>query len=160
MARKVLWSVAFAMLAAVAAGAEPGCSEADDLAWLLAPPTQPSPTSDLPALLDLSTGRKPGSAVRCYAQANCGEHSPVSCGGSGTCVAVDRDCGWEQRGYVTCDGNTTYCPPCGCPEGHYRSWEAGCCYDNQKQWYEERCENGEWVFSSYYCSDWCSPPSP
>lgn len=48
----------------------------------------------------------------CTATANC-ESGTVYCEGhnsTASCTAVDRNCVAGQRGYVTCDGVTTFCP--------------------------------------------------
>jgi hypothetical protein len=47
----------------------------------------------------------------CAAAASCGSYS-ISCSGfnsSASCTAVDRNCGIQERGHVTCDGVTTWC---------------------------------------------------
>jgi hypothetical protein len=49
--------------------------------------------------------------------ARCTGSTSVSCTttGTGTCSAVDRDCGTNERGHVTCNGVTTNCPTsCAC----------------------------------------------
>lgn len=63
-----------------------------------------------------------GSQATCYAEAQC-EMGTVSCNGQSTCTAVDQDCSAGRRGYVTCDGNTTYC-------GSAERWlqTSSCCY--------------------------------
>lgn len=58
----------------------------------------------------------------CTATADCWDGSTRYCEGnnsSASCTAVDSNCP-GQRGYVTCDGVTTWCPVCEtepCPEG-------------------------------------------
>ncbi len=145
MSCKVLWVLALVMLALPAAGAEPACSE-PDLAWLLSPPPLPSDLAPTPIPIDLSTERRQGPFVRCSATALCTPYASVSCSnGSGTCVAVDRNCGVGQRGYVTCNGATTYCPICGCPEGEYQWVWGGCCGGGKNKSREQVCQNGVWV---------------
>jgi hypothetical protein len=71
---------------------------------------------------------RPGGGPKsiCTATANC-ESGTVYCEGNSTCSAVDRDCSFCERGFVTCDGVTTQCPTaCNCntlPPGQPR-W---CC---------------------------------
>jgi hypothetical protein len=52
-----------------------------------------------------------GPESTCWAAATCSGGGSVSCSGSATCSSVDASCP-SQRGYVTCDGVTTYCPIC------------------------------------------------
>ena len=53
------------------------------------------------------------SAKACSAVANCANGSSVSCstGGSGTCQGVNASCP-NERGYVRCGSQYTYCPSC------------------------------------------------
>ena len=48
----------------------------------------------------------------CSATAWCSNGSTVSCNGTSTCQAVDRNCSSGQRGYVSCDGTRTFCEEC------------------------------------------------
>ncbi|HEX4965303.1 MAG TPA: hypothetical protein VF173_31125 [Thermoanaerobaculia bacterium] len=58
----------------------------------------------------------------CNATANCSPGT-VSCGGNNSvtsCSAADRNCAVGERGHVTCDGVTTWCPttcPAPCSTG-------------------------------------------
>ena len=64
----------------------------------------------------------------CTATATC-ESGTVSCQSNvsaTSCTAVDRDCSWYQRGYVTCNGVTTQCPTSCCNSGTPRQRQ--CCY--------------------------------
>ena len=70
-----------------------------------------SSTAPTPARVQVAAAA-PDSA--CTATADCCDDSWVSCSGSGTCTAVDVACP-AQRGYVQCDGVTTYCPACNAP---------------------------------------------
>jgi hypothetical protein len=55
-----------------------------------------------------------GRSCPCTATAIC-ETGFVSCSGVTACTAVDRDCSTGERGRVTCDGITTFCPTaCSC----------------------------------------------
>lgn len=50
----------------------------------------------------------------CTATAAC-ETGTVSCSGTSSCTALDRNCASGVRGQVTCNGVTTLCPTvCGC----------------------------------------------
>ena len=74
----------------------------------LAKPAAPVPAAKQPAL---------GEKALCTASANCWDGSTVSCSGNNSttsCSATDSNCGGGQRGSVTCDGVTTFCPPCPC----------------------------------------------
>jgi hypothetical protein len=56
--------------------------------------------------------------LSCGASADCLPFSQQSCIGTGTCVGVDRNCTVGERGYVTCNGSTTYCAgPCCAQDG-------------------------------------------
>lgn len=55
----------------------------------------------------------PQEASTCTATADCGTYPDVSCTGSGTCTAVDRNCP-NQEGYVRCGSTYKFCPPCPC----------------------------------------------
>ena len=57
------------------------------------------------------------AALQCYcsASANCWNDTVVSCSDSSSpcdCTGVDSSCSAGQRGYVRCNGVTTYCPVC------------------------------------------------
>jgi hypothetical protein len=51
----------------------------------------------------------PGQLSSCNATAECFPGT-VSCSGNSTCSAFDRNCTAGERGHVTCDGVTTWCP--------------------------------------------------
>ncbi|HEY7214759.1 MAG TPA: hypothetical protein VIC28_09025, partial [Thermoanaerobaculia bacterium] len=82
----------------------------------------------LAAAQQAKPGSKPGSMRKtpCSATASC-ESGTVSCSGSGTCIAVDRDClNSCERGHVTCNGVTTWCPTaCNC--NAYTGINRWCC---------------------------------
>ena len=89
----------------------------------------------------------------CSAVANC-ESGTVSCSSdasSTSCSAVDRSCPGE-RGHVTCDGVTTYCPTeCTCsgtPQQIFccRCAQLGTCFDCCK------CGGGTLMQCSLSCS--------
>lgn len=108
-------------------------------------------------VLFASSGTKGGGGqqlVTCTA--DCGPFDDVTCQASGTCVAVDRDCPGE-RGYVTCDGNTTNCPVCGtpseCDDGDFKFETGGCCdctFGGVERFFYE-CINGQWVLQNSGC---------
>jgi hypothetical protein len=81
----------------------------------------------------------------CSATASCAPHTNVSCLGNSTCTAVDRDC--PQKGYVTCDGVTTYCPVCTIEDNCYECSASGgadcfsCC----------RCNGGTIIVCAQSC---------
>ena len=79
---------------------------AADQAFLasLALPAAPTPAAQRP---------KGGlEKALCHAAANCASGT-VSCDGNNStasCTGVDRNCAAGERGHVTCDGVTTWCP--------------------------------------------------
>lgn len=62
----------------------------------------------------LFASKRPTPTAVCTAGAACHNGTTVSCSGGGTCTSVDSNCGNGERGRVTCDGVTTYCPLCPC----------------------------------------------
>ena len=91
----------------------------------------------------------------CYADlspsvitAACDSGVTVSCTGRYNCAAVDRNCSIAERGHVTCDGVTTYCPTaCGadgssCDECAATGDCFACC----------RCDGGTSIACSRLCS--------
>lgn len=63
-----------------------------------------------------------GEKAECTA--SCGTYGSMSCpAGTTTCSAVNRDC--PQRGYVTCNGVTTYCPSCTTQDHCYECTASG-----------------------------------
>lgn len=89
--------------------------------------------------------------------ADCGPFTDVSCSGT-VCNAVNRSCPGE-RGHVTCDGTTYYCPVCEaeCTEGAIKfvrtgplcSCPLGTAYGTPKDLY--KCIGGQWVYQSSSC---------
>jgi len=85
----------------------------------------------------------------CSASASCGT-STISCQGNNSttsCTATDRNCSVGQRGFVTCDGVTTYCTTCPidwCKECSATGDCFACC----------RCNNGTG------CLRQCNPIEP
>lgn len=109
--------------------------------------------------------------IKASCTADCGSAPDVTCSGSGSCTAVDRNCGAGQRGYVTCGSTTNYCPSCGCTEGAIRyTTGSGCCCDYTIEWapvsrrklITEKCINGFWVYQGFSCSgqNCGGPPCP
>lgn len=76
-----------------------------------APADAPPLCLDQPGQVALGSEGGIGEQSECNALADCAEYPNVSCQGNTTCTAVDRNCSFNQRGYVNCDGNTTYCGP-------------------------------------------------
>jgi hypothetical protein len=72
--------------------------------------TQPGGVREVAKRPAILTGK-----ALCTATANC-ESGTVSCSSdtsTSSCTAVDRDCTNNERGHVTCNGVTTWCPtPC------------------------------------------------
>lgn len=93
-----------------------------------------------------------------YCIADCSPDGPdVDCTGD-TCSAVDRNCSAGQRGYVTCDGYTTFCPTCGgppgveCTDGDVRDVPTGSCCGSRASWeHFQVCQNGHWVTTATFC---------
>lgn len=102
-------------------------------------------------------GKTPGgvTAFDVTCTASCGSSSPVSCTTSGSCSAVDRNCGAGQQGYVECNGSYTYCPACGCPEGQVLNEDGGCCIGGRQRWIRYECVNGTWQYQGMSCSGSC-----
>jgi hypothetical protein len=66
----------------------------------------PTPVAKRPAL---------GGKVLCSVSANCGSGGTIGCSGNNSttsCSGTDQNCSVGQQGSVTCDGVTTWCPPC------------------------------------------------
>lgn len=86
----------------------------------------------------------------CTATAAC-ESGTVYCEGnasSTSCSAVDRNCDFDERGHVTCDGNTTWCPtncPCTDTPVCCRCFRTNDCFACC------RCDGG----TVYQCSEQC-----
>jgi hypothetical protein len=99
-------------LIAVAGFAQAPSENSSLPSMLAAPPVATSPAAPDGAVF--AANRKVPTKSSCTA--SCGSGSmPVSCSGSGSCSAVDRDCGSNERGHVTCNGVTTYCSAsCAC----------------------------------------------
>ena len=101
-----------------------------------------------------------------YCFEDCDALPDISCSGN-TCIAVNRNCSIGERGYVTCDGNTTYCSqPCGdpppeCEEDDFRIVRTGQCCDCQyggEVAHFQQCQNGQWVTQSTNCAPSSSCP--
>ncbi len=100
------FSLALAALGFLASPALAAPLSAADQAFIasLAQPA-PVPAAQRPAL---------GEKALCTATANCWNGTTVSCSGNNSttsCSATDSNCGGGQRGSVTCDGVTVFCPP-------------------------------------------------
>jgi len=126
----------------------PSAADLAFLASLAAPlnaPVAPEPAAKGPGGLEKAL---------CSATANCWDGTTRSCQGNNSvtaCVGVDSNCP-TQRGYVTCDGATQYCPICptsgGCPS-NWCTFEAECASSCFPCDYTYTC-NGE-----PYCTDRC-----
>lgn len=149
---RVSYLIAILLSATVGTAATPTVAAADqDLSWLLASP------ADSGELDWLSNARQ--IPRRCVSTANCSPYTNVSCSsGTGTCVAVDRNCSIGQRGYVNCNGVTTFCPACdACIEGSLRNVLTGeCCDNGSKEKQQQQCINGAWIPTGVYtCGGIC-----
>jgi hypothetical protein len=93
------------------------------LASLAAMPLAPAPAAKGP-------GGGVGQHALCVVSADCGGGTSVSCHGNNSttsCTGADRNCAVGQRGHVTCDGVTTWCPtPCEICEEGWCDNEAAC----------------------------------
>lgn len=154
MSRKSLFLLAAVALVGFSATAEPACPSDVELAQLLAAgASAPELPGMTPAPLDLfATGT---SATRCYISVSCGSYS-INCSVAGSsCSGADRNCAIGQRGFVTCNGATTWCPICACTDGEYRWLEGGCC-SGQLKHKEQVCEGGVWKNTGYFeCNGSC-----
>jgi hypothetical protein len=127
------------------AATESSTLSAADLAFL-ASLAAPAPTL---------AAKRPASLEKalCSAQATCWDGSVISCLGNNSttsCSATDSNCSAGQQGSVTCDGNTTACPPCpGCGPD-FCTWED-----------EQNCSNNCYPCSytltcnTTYCAEIC-----
>jgi hypothetical protein len=71
----------------------------------------------VPAPVDAAKGPAIGAKSLCTATANCWNGGTVSCSSNTSvtsCSAADGNCSVGERGHVTCDGVTTWCPTA-CP---------------------------------------------
>ena len=127
---KKTWVVASILALASAAGFAEAPEAPSDAAVHLAPIfAQPANAGSCAVhgagTLPLAIGG-PGARSVCTATADCNPFTDVTCSGSGTCMAVDRNCPGQQ-GYVTCSGLTTYCPVCSDPCAGLIGPCYGCC---------------------------------
>lgn len=150
-----LAALGFLMSPAIAAADPPQTTprilSAADQAFLVslaapAKPAAPTPAAKRPSGLEKAL---------CSASATCWNSTTVSCEGNNSvtaCVGVDSSCP-SQKGYVTCDGTTKWCPDCpssgGCPTG----W----CTDQDEQNCAAGCYPCSYTFtcSSTNCTESC-----
>jgi hypothetical protein len=103
------------------------------------------------------------SLAECTALAQCDPFQDVGCVGSDTCSVKDRNCSIGQRGFVKCDGVTTYCPePC-CATNGVCEVSYGCTCENDSPDCDsdpacEECECSE-VTNCQSNRDCCTPGS-
>lgn len=103
-----------------------------------------------------AAARKPdeppiGENALCDATAFCWDGSTRHCYGNNStvsCTAVDSSCP-SQRGYVTCDGVTTWCPPC--PDTCPPDWCEG---DSECAMNCAPCDY-TYTCNATYCTDFC-----
>jgi hypothetical protein len=88
-----------------------------------------------------------------FCQASCGGDPPVSCSGSGSCSAYDRNCDFGEQGHVTC-GTTTYWCPSVC-ESECQDSPACCsCYETSDCVDCCRCDGHGYGYCEVYCNGW------
>jgi len=120
--------------------------------------TSPAPSAPTQCSNALAQVAQPsfngGVTSNAYCIADCGDlNAPVSCTGN-TCTAVDQSqtCP-TSPGYVTCDGQTTYCAAC-CTSG-FRNVTTGpnCSCEDGASTPKDRyqCVNGLWVYQYSFC---------
>lgn len=111
------WIVAFALLFVAAAGfaetSAPAQLGGEALAAIL---DQSAAGASCPTRAGEVVFASESVQSTCNATANCGS-TTVSCTGTSSCSAVDRNCSTLTRGSVTCDGVTTSCPTSCCTGG-------------------------------------------
>jgi hypothetical protein len=124
--KKMFVGLSLAALGLLLSPAMAAAQSAADQAFLasLAAPVAPAPAATQETGLEKAL---------CSASASCGDGTWVYCEGNNStvsCTGVDRNC--PERGRVTCDGVTTWCPTTcpGCPVGSCgNEWEcAQNCY--------------------------------
>jgi hypothetical protein len=100
------------------------------------------------------SGGEQASAPESLCVTDCGDSPDLTCEGA-TCTSVERDCAAGQRGYLVCDGVTTYCPTCPvCESGEIKKTYTSLCCSNP------RVPEGVKVWV-YFCSggQWSTPYS-
>jgi hypothetical protein len=107
-------------------------------------PAPASPPATSPAVPDGAVlAAKQPLPTKSSCTASCGGSATVSCSGAGSCSAVDRNCGANERGHVTCNGVTTYCSAsCAC--GSVCNCSAPC--------FSSPCDSGGGYIID--CADW------
>lgn len=120
-------------------------------------PSAPSLCASSPAPVEQALFAA-GGTVKSFCSADCGADPPVSCNGN-VCSAYNRSCSAE-RGHVTCDGVTYWCPTvCACSEGTFKNVatgpscscevEGGSARGTPKDRYQ--CINGQWEYQFSSC---------
>ena len=135
------------------------------LASVFATPPAPAPAQCSKALAPVAqpSFASGGISGNAYCVADCGDlNGIVSCTGN-TCNAVDQSQTCPSGpGYVTCDGQTTYCPAC-CTTG-FRNVTTGpicSCEDGQSTPKDRyNCVNGLWVYQFSFCGGPFCPAYP
>jgi hypothetical protein len=156
-------------LLAVAGFAQPPGAPHITLADIMAPAAAPAAAvadQNQPVLAS-NRGRISGEKSQCLA--NCGTYN-VICNytAPSTCTAVDRNCP-STKGYVTCNGVTTYCTPvCPgtpiCTPGTTRLlWSGYCCDQGGKARYQQVCSSDGTAWNDtgvISCGGICGPQEP
>ena len=120
----------------------------------LAAPSAPVQRSEGSVQLLFQVESESGEEImQAYAWVDCKPYPPVSCYGN-VAMAVTRNCP-QDRGYVTCDGQTSYCPPCGCTEGAIQNVTTGptCSCEDGLSTPKDRyqCIGGQWEYQFSFC---------
>ncbi|HYO15718.1 MAG TPA: hypothetical protein VE685_21175 [Thermoanaerobaculia bacterium] len=110
-----------------------------------------------PAAAPAPAAKRPSGLEKalCSATARCWDGTTRRCDGNNSatsCTAVDSVCP-TQRGYVTCDGGTQFCPECPTPGGCPSTW----CTDQDEQNCAAGCFPCDYTFtcSSTNCTESC-----
>lgn len=155
---KKTWIVACALLLVTVAGFAEAPSPAPltgaALAVILGEPAATgSCAPQETGVLFAAKGPRLGMAkALCDATANCGSGVTRFCEDNtspANCTSVDSNCSIGQRGYVSCNGVTTFCPVCPC------DGTPACCRCDQTGDCMSCCRCGGGTFSQ--CNQECNP---
>ncbi len=154
MCSRTLLAIGLLFGLSTAAWGSPVCPPGEPSTLLFSPASQTTPPDQDLGLFEAGAARGP-SASRAICIATCSSGSTVSCSYTppATCVAVDSSCP-SQRGYVSCNGVTTYCPVCGavCNEGTYFFSPLGECCAARREYNDKyQCINGQWQWVGTTC---------
>ncbi len=151
---KKAWIAVFALLFVWASASAQTPSQArlrsEVLAQILAHPGAAGSCAPQPSGVRLAVAGQ--EKALCSATATC-QSGTVSCSSNTSatsCSAVDRNCANGERGHVTCNGVTTWCPTaCACSQISDAVAQQ-CCF----------CEQTGDCFSCYACANYGTFPPP